>query len=102
MRGDGSGADSIYNGTFNDEKGGLALKHDRIGILSMANSGKHTNGCQFFLTLGPAPNCDGKHVVFGLCDDPDSLAVLHRIDEECASLEGLPLKQVTILSCGLL
>lgn len=102
VRGDGSGADSIYGGYFNDEKGGLALKHDRMGCLAMANSGKNTNACQFYLTLGSAPNCDGKHVVFGSCDDPEGLAILKRIDEECASADGSPLKQVTILSCGLL
>lgn len=102
VRGDGSGADSIYGGYFNDEKGGLALKHDRPGILAMANSGKNTNACQFYLTLAPAPNCDGKHVVLGLCEDPEGLAILKRINDECASKDGTPVKTVTILSCGLL
>ena len=102
VRGDGSGADSIYGGYFNDEKGGLALKHDRAGVLAMANSGKNTNACQFYLTLAPAPNCDNKHVVFGSCDDQEGLAILKRIDDECASADGTPLKPVSILSCGLL
>lgn len=57
--GDGSGGDSIYGGKFNDEKAGLKLKHDAVGILSMANSGKNSNSSQFFLTLAPAPQCDG-------------------------------------------
>ena len=60
-RGNGTGGPGYeYDGEFDPE-----VKHDRPGLLSMANSGPGTDGSQFFLTFVPTPWLDGKHTLFG-------------------------------------
>ena len=57
------------------------LKHDKPGVLSMANSGPNTNGSQFFITHVATPWLDKKHTVFGEVSDEDSLNVVNKIQQ---------------------
>ncbi|KAI9022353.1 cyclophilin-like domain-containing protein [Hyaloraphidium curvatum] len=92
--------ESVYGGTFNDDKAGLKMKHDAPGVLGMANSGKpNTNTSQFYLTFGKDERLDGKHVVFGRV--VEGIEVLRMIEEEAAKEDGKPPKAViAIADCG--
>ncbi|KAJ2706234.1 Peptidyl-prolyl cis-trans isomerase-like 1 [Coemansia sp. IMI 203386] len=96
VKSNGTGRMSIYGDKFDDEN--FDIKHTGPGILSMANSGPNTNGCQFFLTLVETPWLDNKHVVFGKL--VDGLLTLRKIENVPTGPDNKPKLPVTISECG--
>jgi peptidyl-prolyl isomerase H (cyclophilin H) len=86
---------------FEDEN--FAVKHSRPGLLSMANSGPNTNGCQFFITCKETPFLDNKHVVFGqmveLNGQSSGMETLRKMENVNTSNER-PNLLINIKDCG--
>jgi cyclophilin family peptidyl-prolyl cis-trans isomerase len=104
---DGTGGTSVYGENFNDEN--FTLTHDEIGTVAMANSGTRinpktnevtgTNSSQFYITLGPAPHLDGKHVVFGKVTS--GINIVREVGREMTDSEDRPTRKIYIINSGI-
>jgi cyclophilin family peptidyl-prolyl cis-trans isomerase len=82
-----------FSGSFRPD-----VKHDRPGLLSMANAGPGTDGSQFFLTFVPTPWLDGKHTIFGeVVEGMDTLKALEAAgSRDGATREPLKIEKATV------
>jgi peptidyl-prolyl cis-trans isomerase A (cyclophilin A) len=88
--GDGTGGPGF---TFEDEFH-PSLKHDRPGVVTMANRGKNTNGSQFMITLRALPALDGRHSVIG--EVLSGMEVVEAISKVPTDTKYKPLSAVVI------
>ena len=82
-----------YSGEFDPK-----VKHDRPGLLSMANAGPGTDGSQFFLTFVPTPHLNGKHTIYGeIVEGMDNLKQIESLGSRSGrTSEPLSITKVTI------
>ncbi|KXH42595.1 cyclophilin type peptidyl-prolyl cis-trans isomerase/CLD [Colletotrichum simmondsii] len=100
-RGNGTGGKSIYGEKFADEN--FQLKHDKPGLLSMANAGPNTNGSQFFVTTVVTSWLNGRHVVFGEVADQNGLNIVKALEATGSSSGAVKYgKRPTIVASGAL
>mmetsp|Transcript_2728 Transcript_2728/g.7218 ORF Transcript_2728/g.7218 Transcript_2728/m.7218 type:complete len:187 (+) Transcript_2728:47-607(+) len=93
---DGTGRWSIYGARFDDES--FAMKHTGPGLLSSANSGPDSNGCQFFITTTACDWLDDKHVVFGKVID--GMLVVRKLENVSVGANNRPRLACVISQCG--
>lgn len=87
----------MFGKTFEDEN--FIVEHDSRGVLSMANSGPHTNASQFCISFRALPWMNRKYVAFGkVVSGGSALTTL----EEVATANGRPAFTCSITNCGVL
>ncbi len=92
--GTGMGGQSIWKKPFEDEFKPNVI-FDKPGILAMANSGKNTNGSQFFITTVPTPWLNGAHTIFG--EVTKGLDVVKTIENAKTGARDKPLEDIKII-----
>ena len=93
-KGDGTGGESMWGTSFEDEFDSR-LHHDKRGVLSMANRGPNSNGSQFFITFKPASHLDNVHTVFGVV--VGGMATVDLMESIGGSEKGVPKQEIKIL-----
>ena len=97
--GDPSGTGAGGPGYTFDDEFVPTLRHDRAGVVSMANRGPNTNGSQFFLTLGATAWLDDQHTIFGqLVEGEDVLKKIKIRDPEKDTEPGTKITSIDIES----
>lgn len=98
--GTGTGGESIYGRPFKDEFH-TRLRFVRRGLVALANAGKDDNGSQFFFTMGPCPELQSKHTIFGKVVG-DTLYNMLKLEDGLVDREDRPLYPNKILSTQIL
>ena len=88
-------------GPFDDDPGGLALRHDRPGLLSAANMGPNTNSGHFSIVVSPAPHLDGGYTIFGeVVRGMDVVMAINRLDKHTKGRAATVVRAGCVSGCS--